>query len=115
MKLVSLLAWSWRALRGRSVTFAGLFAASVLGWSVITGFRHLLSRLGAPWYVWLVAPTLLIGYLAKKEQEWLPDPVLRGRWARRVLLASLTLLALLTLLRPARRPQPPLPRPAAGR
>ena len=53
MNPISAVAWSWRVLRGHSVTFAGLFASAILGVSLLAGFKHLLVRLGAPWYVWL--------------------------------------------------------------
>ena len=86
--------WLWRAWRTRSVTAAALFALAVLGISVLGGFRHLLSRLGAPWYVWLLLPLAAVAVLARKEAEWMPDETERRKWSRRLIVGSL-LLALL--------------------
>jgi hypothetical protein len=96
------------------VTFAGLFATSVLGLSILAGFHRLLSRFGAPWYGWLIAQILLIGYLAKKEQEWIPEPERRRWWARRVFFGSLVLALVVAWLRPAQRVRtaPPATPPA---
>lgn len=103
MNPISAVTWSVRALRGHSITFAGLFASAVLGLSVVAGFRHLLSRLGAPWYLLLILPFVAVGYVARKEAEWLPDLAQRRRWARRLLWGSIVLALLLALLRPAPR------------
>jgi hypothetical protein len=99
---VSALSWSWRALRAHSITSAGLFASALLGLSIVSGFRHLLTRLGAPWYVWLIAPILVFGYLGKKEEQWFPEPAIRRRWARRVLFGSIAIAVLLAWLRPSK-------------
>lgn len=88
------LSWSWRALRGHSVTFAVLFALGVLGVSVIGEFRGALGRLGAPWYAWLLVPIFAIAYFAKKEMEWLPELKQRKRWARGLFFGSI-LIAIL--------------------
>jgi hypothetical protein len=67
-----------RAVRGRSLTFAVVFATAVLGAS-ITGFvRQTLSGVGL-WLplAWLV-PILLVGFLAKKEDR-IPLSVERKR------------------------------------
>lgn len=115
MNPISAVSWSWRALRGHSVTFAALFASSLLGLSVLAGFRHLLSRVGAPWYILLLAPLFLFGYLAKKEQQWIPEPERRRRLARRLLFGSIVLALLFAWLRPARTVSAPVPPPAAMR
>ncbi len=81
MNPVSAISWFWRGWRGRSVTFAALFALGVMGVSVLGTFRHVLSRLGAPWYVWLLAPVLVVTILARKEAEWMPDAERRRRWS----------------------------------
>ena len=91
---ISAVTWSWRALRGHSVTFAVLLASAVLGISILGAFRHLLTRLGAPWYVWIIVPILAVGYFAKKEQEWIPEPERRRWWARRVLIGGIVLAVL---------------------
>lgn len=94
--------WSWRALRSHSVTFAALFALGILGLSVVSSFRHLLARLGAPWYLWLFVPMLAVGYCAKKEAEWLPDVAMRRAWARRLFFGSIALALLLAFFGPRR-------------
>ncbi len=94
----SAVSWSWRALRGHSVTFAALFALSLLGFSAIAAFRHVLARLGAPWYLWLLAPILAVGYLSKKELQWLPDPAQRRQWARALFFGSIVLAILIAKL-----------------
>lgn len=101
MNVISATSWSWRALRGHSVTFAGLFASAVLGLSILSGFHHLLSRIGAPWYVLLLAPMFAVGWLAKKEQQWIPEPARRRRLARTLFWGSLALAFAIAWLRPA--------------
>lgn len=85
------MSWLWRALRGKSVTFAALFACGVLGVSIVGGFRHLLSRLGAPWYVWLLLPMIVVAIVARKETEWLPDLDERRKWSKRLVFGSIIL------------------------
>ena len=117
MNLVSGMSWLWRAWRGHSVTFAALFASGILGLSVSSSFRHLLNRLGAPWFFWLLAPALLIAILSRKEQDWLPDPDLRSRCARWLVLGSIAIVLLSTWLNP-KRPEPeraPSPAEPVGR
>ena len=87
----AIVSWSWRALRGHSVTFASLFALGVLGISVLAEFRHVLSRFGAPWYVWLFVPLFVVSFLARKEAEWLPAIETRRRWARGLFFGSILL------------------------
>jgi hypothetical protein len=96
----SALSWTWRALRGHSVTFAAMFALGLLGISLVTEFRHMLTRLGAPWYAWFLVPIFIIGYLAKKETEWLPDPVKRRRWARGLFFGSIVIAVLIAKFGP---------------
>lgn len=103
---LSALSWSWRALRGHSVTFAALFACSVLGVSIVAEFRHLLTRFGAPWYVWLLVPMFVVAYLARKEAEWLPEVDTRRKWARRLFFGSIVIALLIAFLRPARHIAP---------
>lgn len=115
MNPLSAVSWSWRALRGHSITFAALFASALLGFSILGGFRHLLTRLGAPWYVWLVVPILVVGFVAKKEIEWVPDQTRRRTWARRVFFGSIVLAALIAWWRPARPITPAIATEAADR
>ena len=78
------------------MTFAALFALGVMGVSVLGSFRHVLSRLGAPWYVWLLVPVMVVTMVARKEAEWMPDPERRRRWSWGLIGGSL-LIALLAI------------------
>lgn len=98
--LVSGLSWAWRALRGHSVTFAALFACGLFGLSIMGSIRRLLNRVDAPWYVWLFVPILAIGYLAKKEAQWIPDVAQRRKWSQRIFFGSIALALLLAFFRP---------------
>jgi hypothetical protein len=98
------MSWSWRALRGHSVTFAAMFALGILGVSAISEFRHFLVRLGAPWYAWLLVPMFAVGYLARKETEWLPEATTRRRWARGLFFGSILIAILIAKFGPTRRP-----------
>lgn len=97
---VSGLSWAWRALRGHSVTFAALFACGLFGLSIMAWVRRLLNRVDAPWYVWLFVPILAVGYLAKKETQWMPDAEQRRKWARRIFFGSIALAVLVAFFRP---------------
>lgn len=99
MQVWSVVSWGWRALRGYSVTFAVLFACGILGLSLINEFRYLLTRWHAPWYAWLIIPMIVIGYLAKKESQWLPDPEVRRKWSRRIFLGAIIIAVLLAVIR----------------
>jgi hypothetical protein len=116
METLSGIGWLWRALRGRSVTFAALFAVSLLGFSVIATLRHMLSWLNAPWFAGFLLPLFLIAILARKETEWIPDPEQRYAWARRLILGSIVAAAAAALLlpKPPRAPEPE-PTPALRR
>lgn len=111
MNPLSAVTWSWRALRGHSVTFAGLFACGVLGISVMTTFRAVLRRLDAPWQAWLLLPMAVVALLAKKETEWWPDPEVRKAWARRIFFGSIVAAILLAIMRPEPPPDPAAPGP----
>jgi hypothetical protein len=106
------LAWLWRALRGRSVTFAALFALMVLGASVFGGMREGLRWAGAPWLVAFLLPGLLIALLARKEQQWFPDEARRLWWARVLVFGSVFGAIVLALLMPKPDEPPREPRPA---
>lgn len=97
--------WLWRAWRGYSVTFAVLFAMGMVGLSVISLFRSLLHRLGAPWWVLFLAPFVVVGLLAKHEARWMPDADQRRRWARRLVLGSFALMLIIAWFSP-RKPAP---------
>ncbi|ACB73537.1 hypothetical protein Oter_0246 [Opitutus terrae PB90-1] len=108
---ISASSWLWRALRGHSVTFAALFACSLLGLSVFSEFRGLLDRIDAPWYVWLLAPIVLVSALAKKEQEWIPDARKRLWWARGLVIGSIVAVILIASLAPEPKPASHEPTP----
>jgi hypothetical protein len=108
---ISAVTWSWRTLRGHSITFATLFGFGVLGISAISTLRLWLSRGGAPWYLWLVAPTVLITVVAKKETQWVPNLEERKKWARRVFFSSIVLAIVLAIFRPAPPVETAPPRP----
>ena len=105
MDLLPGIGWLWRGLRGRSVTFAALFALAVLGFSVTRWLRYVLDRLEAPWLVWLLLPLIVIGLLAKKEVQWMPDAERRLKWAKGLIFGSLLAAILSSLL----LPKPPEP------
>lgn len=71
------------------MTFAVLFSLAVAGFSVLGWVKSGLRAAGASWLVLLILPTLLIAILARKENEWIPDPQIRRRWARTLIFASL--------------------------
>ncbi|HTO03876.1 MAG TPA: hypothetical protein VL069_09255 [Opitutus sp.] len=100
MNIFSGFSWFWRAWRGRSVTFAALFAAGMFGLSLLGAFRHLLDRWGAPWYLVFILPIVLVTILVRKEEEWLPDPELRLRCAQWLVLGSILMVMLTSLLVP---------------
>jgi hypothetical protein len=98
--------WLWKGLRGQSVTFAALFALGVLGLSIVRVLRHVLSALGAPWYLWLLLPVILVGGLARREHQWMPNEQMRRRWSRGLIFGSLGISLLIARC----APQLPLPR-----
>jgi hypothetical protein len=100
------LSWSWRALRGHSVTFAALFALGILGVSIVGEIREALGDLGAPWYAWLLIPVFAVAYLAKKETEWLPELKQRKRWARGLFFGSILIAVLWAKFGPHRAATP---------
>lgn len=97
--------WLWKALRGQSVTFAALFALSILGLSVVRAFRSLLSAIGAPWLLLFILPAIAIGLVARREREWMPDEEQRKRWSRRLVFGAIGLAVLLALFAPKRSPE----------
>ena len=116
MNPFSAVSWLWRAWRTRSITAAALFAFAVLGISVLGGFRHLLHRLGAPWYVWIFLPLALVATLARKEAEWMPDEIERRKWARRLVVGAIVLGLVMAKFaaKPAQDATPP-PSSSGGR
>jgi uncharacterized membrane protein AbrB (regulator of aidB expression) len=70
-----------------------------MGISILGGFRHLLSRFGAPWYIWLIVPIIVVGTIARKEAEWLPDPEQRRKWSRGLVFGSIAVAFLIAHFR----------------
>lgn len=106
MNWVSNTSWLWKALRGGSVTFAALFALSLLGLSVMRGLRHLLGEFGVPWLALLILPVLVIGAIAKRERQWMPDDNRRKRWSRWLVFGSIGISVLLAMISHDREPRP---------
>lgn len=95
----------WKALLGKSVIFAGLFALTLMGLSVLGWLRWALASLGVHWLALLVVPSLLIMAAVRKEKEWWPDEAERKKWARGLVFGSLIAAVLAAFLFPA-PPQP---------
>lgn len=98
MNPLASVSWFWRVWRTRSITFAALFATSLLGVSVLGAFRRLLRGVGAPWYVWLVVPFVIVWLLARQEERWMPDPVERRKWALWIVVGAIVLSLLVAKL-----------------
>lgn len=91
--------WLWRGLRGNSVTFALLFASCLLGWSLADYVKLGLAKLGVHWLYVLLLPFFLFGWLAKREERWLPEERQRKWWARGLIAGSVVLAVLIASLR----------------
>lgn len=113
MNPLSPVSWIWRVWRGRSVTFAVLFAFGLLGFSILAALRQLLRGIGAPWFVWLILPFVVVVLLSRKEAEWMPDPLERRKWALRIILWSIGLSLLVAMFGPKRNVPGPAPVPTA--
>lgn len=100
--------WLWRAWRGHSVTFAALFALAMLGVSAVGWFRHELRELGAPWWLALILPAVLIAVIARKEKDWMPDADRRSKWARWLAAGAIAFVMISTKLAPD-KPAPSAP------
>jgi hypothetical protein len=96
--------WLWRALRGQSVVFAALFAFALLGLSIVRLLQRALAAAGLPWLALLIIPALLFGYLARREERWLPDADLRRRWSRRLVFGAIAVAIGLSFLKPKPAP-----------
>jgi hypothetical protein len=93
------IGWFWRGFKGKSVTFAVLFAAFVLGLSISHELNVLLHRLGVHWLYALIIPALLFMWLAKLEPRFIPDESKRKLYARSVIAGSLLLAILIAWLK----------------
>ncbi len=107
MNPLSFFSWMWKALLGRSVVFAGLFALTLMGLSVLGWVKWGLSSMGVHWLALLIVPSLLIAAAARKEKEWIPDEAERKKWARGLVFGSLIAAVLAAFL----FPKPPSPKP----
>ncbi len=110
MNPLSALSWIWKALRGRSVTFAALFALTLAGFSVLGWLKAALQAAGASWWMLLVLPTILLAVLARKETDWIPDEEVRRRWARGLIFGSIFAAIATALVLPS----PPAPEAVEG-
>jgi hypothetical protein len=93
------ISWLWRGFKGRSVTFALLFATFVLGWPLSHGVNGLLTRLGVHWLYALILPSLFFMWLAKREDRILPDERQRLLYARGLIGASIVLAIVINQIR----------------
>lgn len=95
----SAISWLWRGLRGSSVTFSLLFACLVLGWSIPGSLWSFFRHHGMHWLFAFLIPIVVIGWLAKREETWLPDPAVRKRYARIIIASSIVLAILINQIR----------------
>ena len=93
------ISWLWRGFKGRSVTFALLFASFVLGWSLSTEVGRLLAWLGVHWLYAMILPGFLFMWLAKREERFIPDEAKRTLYARGLIVASIILAILINQIR----------------
>ncbi len=100
MNPLSAGSWLWKALRGRSVTFAALFALTLMGFSVLSWLKWLLALGGAHWLALLISPTLVLGLLVRKETAWIPDEQERRKWAKGLVFGSLIAAVVAGMLAP---------------
>lgn len=98
MNPFSAISWFWKGLRGHSITFAALFASGLIGLSLMRGLVHLLGELGVPWLGLIVLPMVIVGVLAKREKQWIPDETRRRVWARSLLFGSIALAILMAAI-----------------
>lgn len=111
----------WRAVRGHSVVFAGVFALTLIGLAVVRWVQWGLGWIGLPWWALLILPGLALAWAARREPEWIPDQAVRTKWARGLVLGAVVAALLAAWLVPG-VPQPPRertesvrPRGPAGR
>jgi hypothetical protein len=100
------LRWLWRALRGRSVTFALVFLLAMVGLSAPRAIRNLLEVLSLPWLIAWIAPLILLGLLAKLEPRLIRSEKIRGRIALGLVAAGLVFVFVIPRLLP-REQRPP--------
>jgi hypothetical protein len=91
--------WLVKGLRGNSVTFALLFASFVVGYSLSHFVHVVLEKLGVHWLYVMILPVVFFGWLAKREERWLPDERQRKLWARGLIAGSILLALAISWLR----------------
>lgn len=69
----------WKGITGRSIIFSLLFATAVLGYSGSGFISGAFKWIGVPWWLAWLIPLFLIGAVAKREDQWLPNEKFR-RW-----------------------------------
>jgi Mn2+/Fe2+ NRAMP family transporter len=99
----------WKALRHFSLTFAVIFASTLLGASVTALLAKLLGHLPLPWLVLWILPMIIVAMVANREARWLPDENLRRRIAKRIVLGAVAVWAGLFVLRVMMGPKEPPP------
>lgn len=87
----------------------------MLGLSLLGWIRYFLSRWGAPWYLWFVLPIMLVAILARKEEDWLPDPELRMRCSRWLIMGSIFIVMVTSWWGVKAAPDVTVPREPQGR
>ena len=93
------ISWLWRGFKGRSVTFALLFASCVLGWSLSAELGRLLTRMGVHWLYVMILPGFFFMWLAKRENRFIPEETKRTLYARGLIVASIVLAIVINQIR----------------
>ncbi len=93
------LSWLWRGFKGRSVTFAFLFASFMLGMSLSHWVNVALTRLGVHWLYAMIIPAFFFMWLAKREDRFIPDEAKRKLYARSLIAGSIALALSIAWLR----------------
>ena len=93
------LSWLWRGFKGKSVTFALLFASCLLGWSISGEVGRLLAWLGVHWLYAMILPGFFFMWLAKREDRFIPEEAKRKLYARSLIVGSIAVALLIGWLR----------------
>lgn len=93
------LSWLWRGFKGKSVTFALLFASLLLGASLAQAFSTLLTRLGVHWLYVMIFSALFFPWLAKREPQFIPDENKRKLYARSLIIGAIVLAIVINQIR----------------
>jgi polyferredoxin len=98
----------WKAIRGRSLTFALLFATVLLGYSGFGLMKSLFLAIPVlPVWMAYVLPFVVIGLLARFEPRLLPDPRRRAILSFGVVGLSIALTYSVWRWEQAVTPEPP--------